>query len=164
MIPLYEVNAHVGGLEVVPDTASDKVQADMVKRYPNLQYSKHDFAPLKTKDPFAGKGQLVRAQPGDLILWDSRTIHGGRLGAGYKSPDECPLGKGDFARLSFTICMTPKKLAPEKVLEQRRQAFEEGRGTSHWPHEFVNASDSSQVNLPEYKPVQMTQAIKDLIG
>lgn len=117
MMPFYEVNKYVGGLEVIPDTSNDKHQEDMIARYPRLAYSKHDFAPLNSKDPLQGKGQLVRANPGDLILWDSRTIHGGVVGEGYGADQECPLGESDLARLSFTICMTPKAWATQEVLQ-----------------------------------------------
>jgi len=60
-----------------------------------------------------GKGQLIKAKPGDLILWDSRTIHGGTVGKGYSKNEICPFGDDYLARLSFTICMTPKSWASE---------------------------------------------------
>lgn len=72
------------------------------------------------------------AEPGDLILWDSRTIHGGKVGTG----DCSHLGEGDLARLSFTVCMTPKSWADKDVLSKRRNAFMTAQALTHWPHEY----------------------------
>ena len=46
------------------------------------------------------EGTLVEAEPGDMIIWDSRTIHGGMVGTGVDQEYD------DLARLSFTVCMT----------------------------------------------------------
>ena len=47
-------------------------------------------------------------------------IHGGILGPGYTEENN-PLSKGDLARLSFTVTMTPKSLVKDaKVLFKRR--------------------------------------------
>jgi len=35
-------------------------------------------------NPWKDKGKLVKANAGDLILWDSRTIHAGYTGIGFK--------------------------------------------------------------------------------
>jgi hypothetical protein len=46
----------------------------------------------------------VKAFPGDLILWDSRMIHGATSGPGL-TQEEDALFEG-LARMSFTVCMT----------------------------------------------------------
>lgn len=48
---------------------------------------------LKENEVLKGKNKLVKAKAGDFILWDSRTIHGGIVGPGYESGEDCPLGK-----------------------------------------------------------------------
>ena len=85
-----------------------------------LRFIEGDFLPIPEQSQFYGKGQLVQAEPGDLILWDSRTIHGGVVGSGDMSHLE---GAGDLSRLSFTICMTPKEWASRDILMKRREAF-----------------------------------------
>lgn len=60
--------------------------------------------------------------------------------------------------------MTPKKWASEEVLQQRRQAFQEGRALTHWAHEFVNASSQKDLNLSQYQPVPLTKEVQELIG
>ena len=94
-----------------------------------------DWVVLKDNDPMQGKGQLVEAKAGDMILWDSRTVHGGTVYENGLSGEEADKYEG-LARLSFTVCMTQRNRASKEVLEARRQAFEKGYPTSHWPHEF----------------------------
>jgi hypothetical protein len=49
-----------------------------------------------------------------MILWDSRTIHGGHVGSGLSLEEE--KNYQDLARLSYTVCMTEKKRATPAVL------------------------------------------------
>jgi ectoine hydroxylase-related dioxygenase (phytanoyl-CoA dioxygenase family) len=78
MIPLYKVD-EVGGLAVVPDTNNDRTQDELADRYPYTEGTNSDWLELRMNDPFIGKGVLVKCQAGDLILWDSRSIHGGLI-------------------------------------------------------------------------------------
>lgn len=70
----------------------------------------------------------VLAKAGDLILWDSRTIHFGK---------ECDKGrKKKNIRLCVYACQLPRshiKINKEKELLKKQKAFEEMRVTSHWP-------------------------------
>ncbi|GAA6063887.1 hypothetical protein JCM10212_001369 [Sporobolomyces blumeae] len=67
--------------------------------------------------------QLVKvcAEPGDLILWDSATIH----------QNYPPTGTRD--RIVTYICMGPAELMTEEDKAVRKLAFEGGFGTSHAP-------------------------------
>lgn len=42
-------------------------------------YDCSDWVELSSKDPLIGTGKLVECDAGDLILWDSRTVHGGKI-------------------------------------------------------------------------------------
>lgn len=76
-----------------------------------------------------------------MILWDSRTIHGGRVGTGECS-EEAANGQEvgadgiTLARLSLTVCMIAKDRADEKILKARGHAFKKGFTTTHWPNEY----------------------------
>jgi len=74
------------------------------------------------------KPTKVCASPGDLILWDSRTIHYGT--------EPSPLS--NTIRTIIYVAYTPVRLATKEALEMKRQIFEEFGGTTHWPHENIN--------------------------
>jgi len=61
-------------------------------------------------DKLQGKGTLVTCNSGDLIIWDSRTIHGGLVGTGIMDPQQ---EATTLARLSLTVCMTNRNRASE---------------------------------------------------
>ncbi len=68
----------------------------------------------------------IMCKAGDLVLWDSRTIHAG-----------CNPVKGRAnpkLRCVGYVCYTPRAWATKKDLEKKQKAFQEGRTTSHWPH------------------------------
>lgn len=90
---------------------------------------------LKFKDLFIFKEEDVQwfkdhgcemvkteLEPGDLALWDSRTMH-------YACFPE-----GDLIRHVQYICMTPRKFAKEEDLKLKASLFQEWEGTTHWPH------------------------------
>ena len=64
----------------------------------------------------------VVMEPGDMVLWDSRTMH-------YAC-----LPEGQQIRHVQYICMTPAKFATSDQLELKKQCFNEYVGTTHWPH------------------------------
>lgn len=73
---------------------------------------------------FESKGcELVKMnmEPGDFVLWDSRTMH-------YATFPE-----GQQIRHAQYICMTPRKFATEEALEAKKYCFENWIGTTHWP-------------------------------
>lgn len=69
---------------------------------------------VKNHERFKDKNRLVKAKAGDLILFDSRTIHGGIVGPGYEKAEDCSLNQEQFARLAATICMAPKDKVKDK--------------------------------------------------
>jgi len=84
MMPLLPVTEETGGLQVVPMSHLDENKIEFKKRYPSMK-GIGDWCPLDTDDPLYQDALLIKASPGDLILWDSRTIHGGKVGTGNQS-------------------------------------------------------------------------------
>lgn len=66
----------------------------------------------------------IEAEAGDVIMWDSRTVHYG------SRPDH---GRTSI-RSAFYICMMPREFATPKQLEARWKIFQKGQCTSHWPY------------------------------
>eukprot|EP01063_Lacrimia_lanifica_P024662 TRINITY_DN32530_c0_g1_i1.p1 TRINITY_DN32530_c0_g1~~TRINITY_DN32530_c0_g1_i1.p1 ORF type:complete len:319 (+),score=93.42 TRINITY_DN32530_c0_g1_i1:58-1014(+) len=128
MVPLLPVRPEVGGLQVVPRSHTDASRARLAAHYP--KYS-GDFIPLEPSVCTEGAA-LLEADPGDLILWDSRLIHGGTVGEGVWAPGSPP--PAALARMAVTVAMTPRKWASKATLEARRAGFDAGVSFNHQPH------------------------------
>ncbi|KAI9740152.1 MAG: hypothetical protein M1834_004730 [Cirrosporium novae-zelandiae] len=85
-------------------------------------FSPEDISWFKNK---GCKEIKVCCGPGDLLIWDSRTIH-------Y---NVCP--EGDQTRALVYACYAPAKFAKKGTLEKKAKFFEERRGTTHWPHDNI---------------------------
>ncbi len=123
MVPLIDVTESSGGLAVVPGSHRDSA---LWKRH---RWGGGDFCVMNDSDPVQQRRQLVLARAGDLVLWDSRTVHGGHVGT------QAVAETAGLVRLTQTVCMLPRKTATEQVLAWRRNAFLKGMGTTHWPNE-----------------------------
>lgn len=68
----------------------------------------------------------IICKKGDMIFWDSRTIHcGSEPMKGRKTPN---------FRLVVYLCYTPRIRATKSELKKKQKAFDELRTTSHCPH------------------------------
>lgn len=76
--------------------------------------------------------QKVCAEPGDLILWDSRTIHYGAE----------PTEESNTIRTAIYAAYTPAKLASKETLEIKAKIFNKFGGTTHWPHDNIRIRDN----------------------
>ena len=74
-------------------------------------------------------------EPGDLLLWDSRTIHCSNSGSKLDN------NTTDLIRAASLICMMPKELSSEDILEKRREAVEKLISTTNWTNSFRNADE-----------------------
>jgi len=103
----------------------------------------------------------VCAEPGDFVLWDSRTIH---CNAPATIPRDLPKDGTALAprRLVSYVCMTPKARAKHNVIAARIEAFELGLTTSHWPEDCVTAS-ARKNRLEKYAPPELTPEQKKLV-
>ncbi|KAL7420497.1 hypothetical protein Q5752_004447 [Cryptotrichosporon argae] len=98
----------------------------------------------------------VEAGPGDVILWDSRTIHYGDV------------AKGDRPRVATYVCYKPARdITPEK-LALRKECFENSWSTSHDPLNFRVVSahtgrwtlEEGESDQPRKPPVLSVRAKK----
>ncbi|KAB8210428.1 hypothetical protein BDV34DRAFT_186739 [Aspergillus parasiticus] len=64
----------------------------------------------------------VCAEPGDLLLWDSRTPH-------YNLSPE-----GSTPRFCIYTCYQPVRDVTQEQLQKKKKAFESWLGTTHWPN------------------------------
>ena len=128
---------------------------------------KKDWYKLDEKgvDYFLNKGckkKYIKCPAGSMVLWDSRTIHCGR---------EChrERKKANFRGVSY-VCMMPRKITPDKVIQKRIKAFEELRSTTHWANKgmlFPKTPRTYGKDLPDITPVDkpnLTETGLKLVG
>ena len=68
----------------------------------------------------------VAAPKGSVVLWDSRSIHS-------NTPAKKNRHNQRFRYVVY-VCMTPETLCDKKNKKKKKEAFENLRVTSHWPH------------------------------
>jgi len=158
MMPLYPVTDKVGGLRVVPRSQSAEGQKALKAHNPAFSRP-GDWCVLSSEDPMQADARLILAEPGDFILWDSRAVHGGFVGNGGDPAEQ----EAQVARMSMTICMTPRSCATPQVLEDRKEAFQLGVPTNHWPHytdkmagALQSARNNASMGILKYTPIELT--------
>jgi len=154
MVPLRPVTRETGGLQVVPNSHTDEAKASQKKEYPHLE-CRGDWCPLYRDEDDA---LLLLAEPGDLILWDSRTIHGGVVGTGPPTDGSVQLGDEALARLSVAVAMTPRSWASRQVLQLRKQGFRRGENFNHSPHEVGSTGTVRTLVRRGFQPIQLSEA------
>lgn len=152
LLSLFPANGRTGGLTVVPKSHSR--HSEVVE---DQQNPSQDYFAVQPFDPVMQEGvrRLVCCHAGDLVLWDSRTVH-----ANAPAPEQ-PVGPDDeLLRAVAYVCMTPKKWAADDVRRRRRAAYEEGRGSSHWPHKLDEGMSG-----PQRVPLRQADAkVRELVG
>ena len=131
LVTLTDVTAGTGGLCLIPQS-SQFHEALM-----DLTGEENNFVEIPPSFPALSNKQILPlCQAGDMILWDSRTIH-------CSTPAlEPPTTSADeLLRITAYICMTPKKLAGNKVLQNRIQAYMRDMTLHHWPHIITHQID-----------------------
>jgi hypothetical protein len=119
--------------------------------------TKEDWYKLTNEDInyYTNKGcqeNIIQCSAGSLVLWDSRTIHCGLEASKLRTEMN--------VRNIVYLCYTPRIISSEKNLKKKRDAFNELRMTSHWPHRpklfpvkpYNYGKPIPEINPPE-KPV-----------
>lgn len=160
MVPLLDVTEETGGLEVVPFSHQQSARERFKTTHPQYSRNSSDWCLLRTADALTHAPILLKSKAGDIILWDSRLIHGGRVGRGERRRhDSVRMAGVDLARLSIPVCMTPREFATEQVQSKRKKAFTAGSTFTHWPHEAVCTNFSSKA----FVAVDLTERSMDLV-
>jgi len=116
-----------GGL-IVLDKSHMKHE-EFFKAFPN-RLGKSDFVRIRGEELKFYEGceeMKICVEPGDFIVFDSRTIHHAR------GPSS------DNVRAAMYICMAPRSFATPQQLLAKQQFFREKRMTSHWPHKVSDS-------------------------
>lgn len=148
LVSLYDATEQTGGLCVIP--GSHRQHTDLMSYAPHWE---HDFVLVPEPDinPLICGGKLVQCKAGDLVLWDSRTVHCNTpalkdptIESGYKDDD--------LLRAVVYVCMSPRGMASAETQKLRRAVYTLRVGTSHWPHE-VRESLAAYCELVDAKDI-----------
>ena len=73
-----------------------------------------------------------------MIMWDSRTAH-------CSAPALEDTQASGLLRMASLVCMMPRRLAPEDVIERRKQAPLDVTSTTNWSDRWINADEFPQL-------------------
>mmetsp|Transcript_130516 Transcript_130516/g.226824 ORF Transcript_130516/g.226824 Transcript_130516/m.226824 type:complete len:407 (-) Transcript_130516:256-1476(-) len=152
-VSIFEASGQTGGLTVVPRSHLRFQEVVQDQQNPKVDYvTVQNYEPIMQELP----QRLVCCEAGDLVLWDSRTIH-----ANAPAPQQPIAPKERLLRAVAYICMVPKSFAPEEVRVGRRTAFEYGFNTTHWPQKLDLGSGSES---PQRSLASAPTEVADLVG
>lgn len=138
-VSLTDATTATGGLCVMP--GSHRCHDELLS-YTATHDEDYLRVPSPSINPLCRNPRLVTCRAGDLVLWDSRTVHCNTPAfVNERSLPASPEAvQRDFLRTVVYVCMTPASKASPEVIAHRRLAFAARQGTNHWPHEF-NSTD-----------------------
>ena len=103
------------------------------------------------------------AKAGDLILWDSRTIHCNTPAIVEQQFENYEKNQhDDIIRLVSYVCMVPFEHASSKVIETRKEGFRLKAPTSHWPTKKVGVH--VQCDLQPFEIEKCSREMLQLVG
>ena len=145
-VTLTPTSPQIGGNIVVP--GSHKWFADIPVRYRDrlarLPGSVDHFR-FPADDPQLRDSPPIMAhmEAGDMMLWDSRTVHCSSPGVGgFPNTD---LSSPALLRAASLVCMMPKAHSNAEVIALRRAAIANRTSTTNWSDRWVNADEFSEV-------------------
>lgn len=135
LINLSTAGPEDGGLVVYPRSHLYHDEFIQSQTNPN-EWSKKDIYLFKPSelDWYTAKGlkpHKICADVGDLIVWDSRTIHYGAE----------PEPSSNTIRTVIYAAYSPASLASTDTLALKAEVFKKFGGTTHWPHDNVVVRD-----------------------
>ncbi|MEM7216807.1 MAG: phytanoyl-CoA dioxygenase family protein [Pseudomonadota bacterium] len=168
LVNLLPTSPSTGGNVVVPGSHRRfaSIPTDYVARLARI-HSSIDHFRFPNDDPLLANTQPIQAhmEAGDMLLWDSRTIHCSGPGS------ETPPDDKQLLRAASLICMMPRSKSNPEVIERRKRAVADRTSTTNWSDVFVNADEFPQITAVEdrhkyqWPPVpELNRRQKELAG
>ena len=141
LVNLLESSPETGGNVVVPgshqlfDHIPDLYKDRLARIHPSIDHFRfpHDDPGLQGYEPI-----MAHLYPGDLLLWDSRTIH-------CSAPATTSPKTDGVLRAASLVCMMPREKSNAAVIEQRKAAVNTLTSTTNWSDRFINADQFPQI-------------------
>jgi hypothetical protein len=140
LVSLIRSSPATGGNVIVP--GSHKLFESIPERYSERlaripETIDHFRFPADDPQLTATPPIMPHLEAGDLLLWDSRTIHCSSPAIeGEAAP---PPSNPQLMRAASLVCMMPRARSNPKVISQRREALELRTSTTNWSDRFINA-------------------------
>lgn len=136
LVNLLPTSPATGGNVVVPGSHRlfEHIPAQYKERLDRIHSSVDHFR-FPNDDPNLAHTQpiMCHMEAGDLMLWDSRTIH-------CSAPSlQTPTAGAELLRAASLICMMPRSKSNAKVIEKRKHAVETRTSTTNWSDRFIDA-------------------------
>eukprot|EP01087_Luapelamoeba_hula_P006035 TRINITY_DN16188_c0_g1_i1.p1 TRINITY_DN16188_c0_g1~~TRINITY_DN16188_c0_g1_i1.p1 ORF type:complete len:378 (+),score=58.36 TRINITY_DN16188_c0_g1_i1:52-1134(+) len=160
-VNFYDAGPTDGGLVVVP-----KSPTIFNSLFKNPAYAKSgDFVRMQNAvwsyEAAALSPIKVCAKAGDMVLWDSRTIHCNTPPTTFR-PIPADGSVLPLRRLVAYVCMTPASRLTPELIYQRQNAYEFGHTSTHWPEE-CNVAGRTNHSKRAYKKVPLSASQRALI-
>lgn len=144
-VTLTATSPEIGGNIVVP--GSHKWFADIPTRYTDRLAAipeDQDHFRFPTDDPQLKESPPIMAhmEAGDMMLWDSRTVHCSSPGTGAPVTDR---SAPKLLRAASLVCMMPRAHSNEEVMAMRRAAVANRISTTNWSDRWINADEFPMV-------------------
>lgn len=165
LVTYYDATEETGGLCLIPK--SHLKFKKVCERAPAARL-KIDYVQLSSEtEPIlqSENAILICAKAGDLILWDSRTIHCNTPSLINNDEGEIKRNKDnnfDIIRLVSYVCMVPFNNASSDVIESRKEGFRLKKPTSHWPTKAIKTALC--LDGEPFKIEECNQEMLDLVG
>jgi len=146
LVNLLPMHPSIGGNVLIPKSHMDF--PNIKDKYPERVAKvprQIDHFRYPANDPLLTTGAknhpiMCHLEVGDMLLWDSRTIH--CSGPGLEDPATAdPV----LARAVSLVCMMPRSLCPEEVMEIRKRAPLERKSTTNWSDRWIPLDESDAI-------------------
>ena len=138
LVNLLPTSEEIGGNVMVPGSHKffKNIPQEYEERLAKLPLGVDHFR-FPNDDPklSSQKPIMCHMEVGDMLLWDSRTIHCSNSGS------LLPKKTNELIRAASLICMMPKEKSNPSVIKQRRAAVEKVISTTNWSDKFRNADE-----------------------
>ena len=168
LVNLLPTSEEIGGNVMVPGSHKffKNIPQEYEERLAKLPLGVDHFR-FPNDDPklSSQKPIMCHMEVGDMLLWDSRTIHCSNSGTSLSK------GTKELVRAASLICMMPKEKSNPEVIKKRREAVKKVISTTNWSDKFRNAdefpvileaNDRGKYKWPDKPNLSAYQ--KDLVG
>lgn len=146
LVSLLPMDERTGGNVLIPGSHLEhfpNIPTVYPERWAKLPEGIDHFR-FPANDPRLQGVQMTHMEPGDLLLWDSRVVH--CSSPGLQASPQQPDSAQSLTRAVSLVCMMPRHLTPEHVLEWRKTtALTDRVSTTNWTDRIVNIDEAPHI-------------------